>query len=123
MGIFARHFDAQGVPRGGELQVNTRTVDYQVAPDVAMDGGGDFVVVWDSDAQDGSGTGVFAQRYLTIAVLDIDANGEVTPLTDALMVLRYVFGFRGTTLTGGAIGAGCTRCDAAAIEPYLKGLV
>jgi len=123
MGIFARHFDAQGTARGGELQVNTRTVDYQVSPDVAMDAGGDFVVVWDSDSQDGSSTGVFAQRYLTIAVLDIDANGSVTPLTDALMVLRYVFGFRGSTLTGGAIGAGCTRCDAAAIEPYLAGLV
>jgi hypothetical protein len=54
--------------------------------------------------------------------LDIDGDGQLEPLTDGLLVLRYLFGFTGTTLTTGAVGLGCTRCDADAITPYLQGL-
>lgn len=57
------------------------------------------------------------------AVLDIDGNGTVDGGTDALLVNRYVFGFRGTSLTSGAVGSGCTRCTAAAIEAYLATLI
>jgi hypothetical protein len=39
------------------------------------------------------------------------------------MVLRYLFGFTGATLTAGAVGDGCSRCDATSIEPYLAELV
>ena len=35
-------------------------VGNQTAPDVAIDAAGDFVVVWQSPGQDGSGYGVFA---------------------------------------------------------------
>jgi hypothetical protein len=45
----------------------------------------------------------------------------VTPLTDGLLVLRYLFGFTGAALTSGAVDtANCTRCDAAAIGTYLS---
>ena len=44
------------------------------------------------------------------AVLDVDANGAVQPLTDGLLVLRHLFGFTGSTLTSGALGVGCSRC-------------
>ena len=54
--------------------------------------------------------------------LNIDGNPQLDPLTDGLLVLRYLFGFTGTTLTGGAVGSMCTRCDAAAIVPYLQTL-
>ena len=54
--------------------------------------------------------------------LDIDGDDALLPLSDGLLVLRYLFGFSGTTLTTGAVGAGCTRCDAAAIVPYLQTL-
>ena len=54
--------------------------------------------------------------------LDVDGNGAVQPLADALMFLRYAFGFRGSTLIANAIGAGCTRCDAMAIEQFLDPL-
>jgi hypothetical protein len=56
------------------------------------------------------------------AVLDIDGNGDTEALSDGLLALRYLFGFQGTALTTGAVGAGCTRCDAGSIEPYLDGL-
>jgi hypothetical protein len=42
----------------------------QTNPAIAMDASGDFVIVWDSNVLDGSGFGVFAQRYT--------ANGQVT---------------------------------------------
>jgi hypothetical protein len=56
-------------------------------------------------------------------VLDIDGNGALDALTDGLLVLRFLFGFTGATLTSGAIGPGCTRCDSAAIVPYLQTLI
>jgi hypothetical protein len=52
--------------------------------------------------------------------LDVDGDGEVQPLTDGLLILRRLFGFSDAALTAGAVDTGdCTRCDAAAIEPFL----
>jgi hypothetical protein len=89
---------------------------------VRSDADGDFAVVWSSANQDGDDDGVFGQRYDVPALLDIDGNGELGALTDGLLVLRFLFGFTGTTLTGAAIGPNCTRCDAAAILAYLQSL-
>jgi len=62
-GIFGQRFTSAGAAAGGEFQVNTYTTGDQIVPAVAMDGSGDFVVVWSSDDQDGSGRGVFGQRF------------------------------------------------------------
>jgi len=51
--------------------------------------------------------------------LDVDGNGTADALTDGLLVLRYLFGFRGDALVAGAVGNGATRATAAEIEPYL----
>ena len=56
------------VPIGSEFRVNTRTSGEQrtfteTPQSVAMDADGDFVVTWSSNGQDGSGWGVYAQRY------------------------------------------------------------
>ncbi len=45
-GIFAQRYDSSGATVGGEFQVNTTTVGSQSYPDVAMDGDGNFIVVW-----------------------------------------------------------------------------
>ncbi|MGK7903847.1 MAG: Ig-like domain-containing protein [Hormoscilla sp.] len=50
--------------------------------------------------------------------LDIDGNGVVDGLTDAILALRYLIEFRGETLTNNALGEGATR-DAAEIVTYL----
>jgi hypothetical protein len=55
--------------------------------------------------------------------IDVDDTNSITPLTDGLLLLRYFFGFTGTTLTGGAVGGGCGRCDAASIHPYISSLL
>ncbi|HUP24643.1 MAG TPA: hypothetical protein VNB06_17095 [Thermoanaerobaculia bacterium] len=59
-----------------------------------------------------------SRRELTIGSCTAGA-----PLSDGLLVLRYLFGFTGSTLTNGAVGAGCTRCDASTIELFLQALV
>jgi len=62
-GIFAQCYDLQGARKGLEFQVNSYTQDFQGTPDIAMDHGGDFVICWESSGQDGSGLGIYAQRY------------------------------------------------------------
>ncbi len=51
------------VPIDGEVRVNTFTTSDQSYSSLAMDDSGDFVVVWQSFAQDASGYGIYAQRY------------------------------------------------------------
>jgi hypothetical protein len=63
-GVFARVFDGTGTALTDELQVNTFTTYGQANPAVADVGDG-FVVVWDSDLEDGDGTGVFARLFAT----------------------------------------------------------
>lgn len=55
--------------------------------------------------------------------LDVDGNGQVTALTDGLMILRYLFGLRGDSLTLGAMGPGAARNTSALIEAYIGSLL
>ncbi|MBC6476514.1 MAG: hypothetical protein GDA56_26785 [Hormoscilla sp. GM7CHS1pb] len=50
--------------------------------------------------------------------LDIDGNGVIDALTDGLVAIRYLFGFRGETLTEDVVGEGATR-DTSEIVTYL----
>ena len=54
-------------PVGPEFRVNSHTAGNQTfsfySRAVASDSGGDFVVAWVSDSQDGSDTGIYAQRF------------------------------------------------------------
>ena len=61
--VFLQRFDSAGSPVGGELQVNTFTPGYQGNSSVAANGAGDFLVVWESIAQDLSDGGVYGQLY------------------------------------------------------------
>ncbi len=64
--IYARRFDAEGVPLADELLVNATVAGVQKAPDVARQGTGEFLVVWESVGQDGDQTGVYGQRYTAL---------------------------------------------------------
>ena len=63
IGIFAQRYDAVGAPQGSEFRVDTHTTDGQLGPAVAMDADGDFVVVWQSQYQDGDANGIYGQRF------------------------------------------------------------
>lgn len=62
-GIIARRFDANGNPLGAEFQVNQYTTGNQYSPRIAMNPGGDFIVVWTSDHQDAQASSIQARRY------------------------------------------------------------
>ena len=55
-------------------------------------------------------------------VLDVDGDGSAQALTDGILFLRYLFGFSDEVLVIGAVGEGCSRCDADALESYLDSL-
>jgi hypothetical protein len=63
LSVFGQRFDSSGAPLGPEFLVNTYTKNRQGFPAVASDASGNFVVVWDSNAQDGFSYGVFGQRH------------------------------------------------------------
>ena len=52
--------------------------------------------------------------------LDIDGDGEPRALTDGLLLIRYLFGFRDDALVNGAIGDGATRRTAEEIDAYIS---
>ena len=62
-GVYARRYNGSGVAQGSEFLVNTTTIGDQVDPTVAMNAMGNFVITWASLSQDGSGSGIYAQRY------------------------------------------------------------
>ena len=68
-GVFGRRFDPNCKPLSDEFQINTTTSGNQKEPSVAMDAGGNFVVVWhgpgivEEDKED-----IFARRF--------DPNGQ-----------------------------------------------
>lgn len=64
-GVYAQCYNVAGAIQGTEIRVNTYTAGYQIAPSMAMDSAGDFVIAWQSKDQDGSNYGIYAQRYLT----------------------------------------------------------
>ena len=83
-GIVAQRYDTSGAAQGGELVVNSYTTGSQVNPGVALDGSGNFVVVWSSFEQDGSSTSIRARRF--------DAQGA--PLTPDFQVNTYTTGYQ-----------------------------
>jgi hypothetical protein len=61
--VVGQRYDAAGEALGNEFRVNSYTPKFQELPSVAFDASGNFVVAWNSDDQDGSGGGIFGQRY------------------------------------------------------------
>lgn len=85
--IQAQRFAVNGAPLGGEVQVNTYTTSFQVAPAVAMDGLGRFVVVWGSTGSSGTDTSansIQAQRF----------DGDGTPLGVQFQVNSYTTSYQ-----------------------------
>jgi hypothetical protein len=65
------------------------------------------------------------EAYLAtiLGALDVDDNGSIRPLTDGVLILRYLFDFRGAELIEGAIGPGASRDTAPEVETYLMTLL
>lgn len=62
--VFWRSFGANGAPvTAFHQQANTYATSFQDDPALAVNADGSFVVAWESQDQDGSGDGVYAQRF------------------------------------------------------------
>jgi S-layer homology domain len=88
-GVYGRAFFADGTPTGGQGRANTYTTGNQERAVVGADKNGDFVVAWESDGQDGSGYGIFAQRYANTG-LPIGGEFQVNTYTTGSQSLPAV---------------------------------
>ncbi len=79
LGFVSDSAEAQKI--GPEFRANTHTNGDQQFPAVAINTNGRFVVVWASDGQDGSGMGVFGQRFYPGGV-KIGEEFQVNDYTD-----------------------------------------
>jgi hypothetical protein len=90
--IQGQRYASDGTPRGGEIQVNTFTTDYQWAPGVALDPDGDFVVVWDSygsSGGDASSYSIQMQRFASDGSL-LGSESQVNAYTTSAQWLGAV---------------------------------
>ena len=71
-GVYARRYDSEGSAVEDEFLVNTTVSDNQSHACALSLTDGKFVVLWSSDNQDGSGSGIFGQIYAA----DGTASGE-----------------------------------------------
>ncbi len=62
--VFGRRYRADGTPIGDEFRISSTAAGTQQIPHLAMDAGGDFVVIWNGNGP-GDDDGVFAQRFET----------------------------------------------------------
>jgi hypothetical protein len=62
-GIFARSYKPDGTPETPEVQINQFISGHQVSPNIAAVDERTYVIVWQSDAQDGSFRGVYGRRF------------------------------------------------------------
>ncbi|MCD6459481.1 PEP-CTERM sorting domain-containing protein [bacterium] len=60
-GVFGQRIDSSGTFLGSEFQINTHTTHFQDYSAVASNGQ-NYLITWQSDAQDGAGIGIYGQR-------------------------------------------------------------
>jgi hypothetical protein len=119
-GIFGQRFDAAGVKRGPEFQVNSYTTGTQGQPRVAVDRGGNFIVVWHSDTPDQS-FGIFGQRFDAsgakvgpeFAVNAYTPNGQYNPSLAVDSRGNFVVAWHGDVLDGSGDGIAGRHFDRA----------
>lgn len=64
-GIYARRYNKDGTPKDtNDVLINTYTTNDQIHSSVAMDGTGNYIVVWESDGQTGDTSwGIYGQLF------------------------------------------------------------
>jgi len=84
-----------------EFQANTYTLDSQTNPSIAALNDGGFVVTWESNDQDGSGYGIYGQRYdssgakngsefqVNTYTLDSQTNPSIAALNDGGFLVTW----------------------------------
>jgi len=61
LGIYGQKFSASGEKVGDEFRASSSAAKYQMRPIISLLSEGNFVICWESEAQDGSALGVYGQ--------------------------------------------------------------
>jgi hypothetical protein len=91
-GVYEQRFDAANTKMGGDVQVNTYTTSDQRYPAVARFSDNSYVVIWSSNGQDGSGWGVYGQRF-NAAGTKVGSEFQVNTYTAGDQLTPYVCNF------------------------------
>lgn len=81
-GIFAKIFNSLGTNLTDDIQVNTNFTGDQTNPKAIGLTDNKFVVVWDSDGQDGSGTGIYGKLFDNTGI-NLTNEFQVNAYTDS----------------------------------------
>ncbi len=57
------------------------------------------------------------------SLIDIDGDGRTDALTDGLLILRYLLGFRGESLVSGALAENAVRKEPGEVESHISSLI
>ncbi|MCA9049660.1 MAG: hypothetical protein KDA89_13085, partial [Planctomycetaceae bacterium] len=106
--ILGHVYDSAGNLLVSLSQVNQTSAGTQSNPQVAFDGAGNFIVVWQSQDQDGSGYGIFARRYDSdgaplgneFQVNTVAAGDQSAPVVDAADNGEFTVAWQGTGSDG-----------------------
>ncbi len=118
-GLFGQRFDSAGAALGSEFQINTFTLDNQQFPTIACDTAGNFVVVWESNLQDGGAYGVFGQRFdsagaaqgTEFQINTITADDQLTPTVCAAASGGFVVAWQSYMQDGDSFAIVSQRFD------------
>ena len=101
-GIYAQRYAVGGAVVGGEVRVSSAVASNQQSPTIAALADGGYVVSWMSHQQDGSGWGIYAQRYDAdgaplggeVEVNSTTASDQTNPTITALADGGYAVSWR-----------------------------
>lgn len=65
-------------------------------------------------------TQIEAELQAAESIFDIDGNSKIDANTDALLILRYLFGLTGNSLTEGVVATDASRSSASDIILYIE---
>ena len=71
-------------------------------------------------SQDATRSGIGEYILANLQDLDIDGDGVSRPLTDGLLVIRFLFGFEGQALIQGAVSEGAARETSQSVTDFLQ---
>lgn len=86
--VAAQWYNSDGSKWGNEFVVNTETKSTQSQPAVAIADDGSHIILWRSKDQDGSGFGVYAQRYNSSGS-EVGDEFRINEETDSNQALAY----------------------------------
>jgi len=94
--VHAQLFSKKGKKKGKEFRVNSYKKSFQALASVAGLSGGGFIIVWESEGQDGDSAGIYGQRY----------NAGAKPKGKEFRVNKRTAGLQGSPVVAGLSSGG-----------------